>query len=98
VIADSITLFDLQILTGQARAFVNVDDVVLRLARTTTAPAERIVVEILETVRLSTVSRSVRLEHFGRQPGVHVRFENTQRHRSFFENRVVICADIEAIT
>src|SRR5580704_19502447 len=31
VIADSITLFDLQMLTGNARAFVNVDELALRL-------------------------------------------------------------------
>ncbi len=51
VIADSITLFDLQMLTGQARAFVNVDEVALRLGAPRLLPADRIVVEILETVR-----------------------------------------------
>lgn len=51
VIADSITLFDLQMLTGQARAFVNLDELALRLGAARLLPAERIVVEILETVR-----------------------------------------------
>jgi EAL and modified HD-GYP domain-containing signal transduction protein len=51
VIADSITLFDLDMLTGQARAFVNVDEMALRLGAPRLLPADRIVVEILETVR-----------------------------------------------
>ncbi len=51
VIADSITLFDLQMLTGSARAFVNVDEVALRLGAARLLPADRIVVEILETVQ-----------------------------------------------
>ncbi|HMD41728.1 MAG TPA: HDOD domain-containing protein [Candidatus Acidoferrum sp.] len=51
VIADSITLFDLQMLTGAARAFVNVDEVALRLGAARLLPADRIVVEILETVQ-----------------------------------------------
>jgi len=51
VIADSITLFDLDMLTGRARAFVNVDETALRLGAPRLLPAERIVVEILETVR-----------------------------------------------
>ena len=51
VIADSITLFDLQMLTGNARAFVNVDEVALRLGAPRLLPPDRIVVEILETVR-----------------------------------------------
>ena len=50
VIADSITLFDLQMLTGNARAFVNVDEVALRLGAPRLLPPDRIVVEILETV------------------------------------------------
>ena len=50
VIADSITLFDLQNLTGHARAFVNVDELALRLGAPKLLPPERIVVEILETV------------------------------------------------
>lgn len=51
VIADSITLFDLQLLTGSALAFVNMDEVALRLGAARLLPADRIVVEILETVR-----------------------------------------------
>jgi c-di-GMP-related signal transduction protein len=51
VIADSFTLFDLQMLTGHARAFVNVDELALRLGAPWLLPADRIVVEILETVR-----------------------------------------------
>ena len=51
VIADSITLFDLQMLTGNTRAFVNVDEVALRLGAIRLLPADRVVVEILETVR-----------------------------------------------
>lgn len=50
VIADSITLFDLQMLTGKARAFVNVDELALRLGAVRLLPSDRIVVEILETV------------------------------------------------
>jgi c-di-GMP-related signal transduction protein len=51
VIADSITLFDLQTLTGHARAFINVDELALRLGAPRLLPPERIVVEILESVR-----------------------------------------------
>jgi c-di-GMP-related signal transduction protein len=51
VIADSITLFDLDMLTGHARAFVNVDEVALRLGAPRLLPADRIVIEVLETVR-----------------------------------------------
>jgi c-di-GMP-related signal transduction protein len=51
VIADSITLFDLEMLTGRARAFVNVDEMALRLGAPRLLPADRIVVEVLETVR-----------------------------------------------
>lgn len=50
VIADSISLFDLQSLTGHARAFVNVDELALRLGAPRLLPADRVVVEILETV------------------------------------------------
>jgi EAL and modified HD-GYP domain-containing signal transduction protein len=51
VIADAITLFDLDTLTGRARAFINVDELALRLGAPRLLPAERIVVEILESVR-----------------------------------------------
>ncbi len=50
VIADSVTLFDLQNLTGNARAFMNVDELALRLGAPRLLPPDRIVVEILETV------------------------------------------------
>lgn len=50
VIADSVTLFDLQHLTGHARAFMNVDELALRLGAAKLFPPGRIVVEILETV------------------------------------------------
>jgi EAL and modified HD-GYP domain-containing signal transduction protein len=50
VIADAVTLFDLQNLTGHARAFLNVDELALRLGAPRLLPPERIVVEILETV------------------------------------------------
>lgn len=50
VIADSITLFDLQTLAGHSRAFVNVDELALRLGAPRLLPPDRIVVEILETV------------------------------------------------
>lgn len=53
VIADSITLFDLQALTGSARAFVNVDELALRLGAPRLLPPDRIVVEVLETVAAS---------------------------------------------
>jgi EAL and modified HD-GYP domain-containing signal transduction protein len=51
VIADSITLLDLQTLTGHARAFINVDELALRLGAPHLLPANRIVVEILESVK-----------------------------------------------
>ena len=50
VVADSITLFDLQHLTGSARAFINVDELALRLGAPRFLPPDRVVVEILETV------------------------------------------------
>ncbi len=53
VIADSITLFDIQLLTGHTRAFVNVDELALRLGAARLLPPDRIVVEILETVQPS---------------------------------------------
>jgi c-di-GMP-related signal transduction protein len=53
VIADSMTLFELQNLTGNARAFVNVDELALRLGAVGLLPRDRFVVEILETVNPS---------------------------------------------
>ena len=54
VIADSITLFDLQTLTGNALAFVNVDELALRLDAPRLLPPDRVIIEILETVAPST--------------------------------------------
>jgi len=51
VIADSITLFDLQTLTGHTRAFINMDELAIRLGAPHLLPADRIVVEILESVK-----------------------------------------------
>lgn len=53
VIADSITLFDLHNLTGDALAFMNVDELALRLDAPRLLPPDRVIIEILETVRPS---------------------------------------------
>jgi EAL and modified HD-GYP domain-containing signal transduction protein len=53
VIADSMTLFDLQTLTGHVRAFMNVDELALRLGAVRLLPPDRVVIEILETVEPS---------------------------------------------
>ncbi len=50
VIVDSTMLFDLQTLTGHAKAFINADDNALLQGAVKLLPADRIVVEILETV------------------------------------------------
>jgi c-di-GMP-related signal transduction protein len=50
VIVDSATLFDLQTLTGHAKAFINVDESAILSGAARLLPANRIVVEILETV------------------------------------------------
>lgn len=50
VIVDSTMLFDLQTLTGHAKAFVNTDQTALLQGAVKLLPADRIVVEILETV------------------------------------------------
>ncbi len=79
VIADSITLLDLQTLTGHARAFVNVDELALRLGAPKLLPPEHIVVEILETVNpteeivaicrdLHTAGYTLALDDFVDQP------------------------------
>lgn len=64
VVADSITLSDLQLLTGNALAFVNVDEMALRLGAGRLLPPNRMVVEILETVRptedIITICRELR--------------------------------------
>src|SRR5271165_7003771 len=81
VIADSVTLFDLQNLTGHARAFMNVDELALRLGAPRLMPPDRIVVEILETVRptaeIVRICRELRdagyvlaLDDFVDQPGM----------------------------
>ena len=46
----SITLFDLQNLTGNALAFMNVDELALRLDAPRLLPPDRVIIEILETV------------------------------------------------
>jgi c-di-GMP-related signal transduction protein len=53
VIAESIGLSDLLTLIGSARAFMNADELALRLGAPRLLPADRIVVEILETVKPS---------------------------------------------
>lgn len=50
VIADSTMLFDFQSLVGPAKAFINADDNALLRGALRLLPADRIVVEILETV------------------------------------------------
>src|SRR5262244_2771361 len=50
VIVDSTMLFDLQTLTGVAKAFINVDDAALLQRAPRLLPKERVVIEILETV------------------------------------------------
>ncbi|HEY2462304.1 MAG TPA: HDOD domain-containing protein [Candidatus Acidoferrum sp.] len=49
-IVDSVTLFDLQALTGHAKAFVNVDEAALRREAPRLLPPDRVILEILETV------------------------------------------------
>jgi c-di-GMP-related signal transduction protein len=53
VIADSMSPFDLKTLTGNVRAFMNVDGLALRLGAPRLLPPDRVVVEILETVEPS---------------------------------------------
>jgi c-di-GMP-related signal transduction protein len=50
VIVDSMMLFDLQTLTGHAKAFINADQSALLQGAVKLLPADRIVVEILENV------------------------------------------------
>lgn len=50
VIVDSTTLFDLETLTGPAKAFVNADETALLQGALRLLPPDRVVVEILETV------------------------------------------------
>lgn len=53
VIVDSTTVFDLETLTGSAKAFINVTERVLQRGAARLLPANRIVVEILEGVEPS---------------------------------------------
>jgi c-di-GMP-related signal transduction protein len=53
VIADAVTLFDLQSLTGNAKAFINADQSALLRGAPRILPAQRIIVEILESVVLT---------------------------------------------
>jgi c-di-GMP-related signal transduction protein len=53
VIVDSATLFDLQTLTGHAKAFINVDEAAILNGAARLLPANRVVVEILETVAVT---------------------------------------------
>jgi c-di-GMP-related signal transduction protein len=50
VIVDSITLFDLPALTGAAKAFINLDEPSPRRGAARLLPADRVIIEILETV------------------------------------------------
>ena len=53
VIVDSTMLFDLQTLIGNAKAFINADQTALLQGAVRLLPADRIIVEILETVALT---------------------------------------------
>lgn len=50
VIVDSATLFDLQTLTGHAKAFINADQAALLAGTPRLLPHQRIVIEVLESV------------------------------------------------
>jgi len=50
VIADSLTLFDLQTLVGHARAFVNIDEASLLRDSARLLPKDHVVLELLETI------------------------------------------------
>ena len=50
VIVDSMMLFDLQTLTGHAKAFINVDQSALQYRAPRLLPRDRVIIEILETV------------------------------------------------
>jgi EAL and modified HD-GYP domain-containing signal transduction protein len=67
VIADSVTLFDLQSLTGNAKAFINADQAALLRGAPRILPPQRIVVEVLETVSPSqeVVEACTALTHDG---------------------------------
>ncbi len=50
VIVDSLMLFDLQSLTGHAKAFINLDLAALQRGAARLLPPDRVIIEILETV------------------------------------------------
>jgi c-di-GMP-related signal transduction protein len=50
VIVDSMMLFDLQQLTGHAKAFINLDQSALQRGAARLLPPDRVVIEILETI------------------------------------------------
>jgi c-di-GMP-related signal transduction protein len=50
VIVDSVTLFGLPALIGNAKAFVNLDEVSLRRGAALLLPPDRVIIEILESV------------------------------------------------
>jgi c-di-GMP-related signal transduction protein len=50
VIADSLTLFDLQTLVGHARAFVNIDEASLLRDSARLLPKDHVILELLETI------------------------------------------------
>ena len=50
VIVDSTMLFDLQMLTGNAKAFINVDLSALQRGAARVLPPNRVIIEILETI------------------------------------------------
>jgi EAL and modified HD-GYP domain-containing signal transduction protein len=50
VIVDSIMLFDLQMLTGNAKAFINLDLSALQRGAARLLPPDRVIIEILETI------------------------------------------------
>lgn len=67
VIVDSTMLFDLQTLTGHAKAFINADRDALLRGAVKLLPADRVVIEILETVEPSAdlVAACAELRHCG---------------------------------
>jgi c-di-GMP-related signal transduction protein len=50
VIVDSVMLFDLSILTGNAKAFINLDEASLQRGAARLLPPDRVVIEILENI------------------------------------------------
>ena len=81
VIADATTLLDLDMLAGHARAFVNVDELALRLGAARLLPSDRIVVEILETVR--PTEDIVEICHELRAAGYLLALDDFEDHPSY---------------